>query len=135
MRNEGIAIAGNILVDFVKEVDCYPEKGMLANIFDINMTVGGCVPNTAINLSMMKSDIPIKVIGKIGNDEVGRFVMDRLKKENIDISSISIAEGISTSTSDVISVRETGERTFFHHRGSNRLFSPADIDLDISSCV
>ena len=31
-RKDGIAIAGNILTDVVKLVDCYPEKGMLANI-------------------------------------------------------------------------------------------------------
>ena len=39
-ERHGIAIAGNILTDCVKQIDCYPEKGMLTNIQSISMAVG-----------------------------------------------------------------------------------------------
>ena len=39
-QRKGIAVAGNILVDIVKSIDTYPEKGMLVNINDISMAVG-----------------------------------------------------------------------------------------------
>ena len=40
----GIAIAGNIVADIVKNIDVYPEAGMLAYLSDISTAVGGCVP-------------------------------------------------------------------------------------------
>jgi sugar/nucleoside kinase (ribokinase family) len=33
-----------------------------------------------------------------------------------------------------MSVRSTGERTFFHQRGANAEFSPADVNLSLLSC-
>ena len=40
----GIAIAGNIIADVVKNIDIYPQKGMLAYISDIDLAVGGVFP-------------------------------------------------------------------------------------------
>ena len=50
----GITIAGNMLVDNVKRIPSYPGAGMLADIEDVCRAVGGCVPNTAIDLARMK---------------------------------------------------------------------------------
>ena len=36
---KGIAIAGNLIVDHVKEIDSYPEKGMLCNINNVSKSV------------------------------------------------------------------------------------------------
>ena len=124
----GITVAGNILADIVKNVDCYPEMGMLANIRSVSRAVGGCVPNTAIDLAKIDRSIPISVIGKIGNDEYGRFVLSQLEKYNIDCEHVVLSPDKPTSFSDVISL-DTGERTFFHARGANADFSPDDIDI------
>lgn len=134
MNYDGIAIAGNLLVDSLKQIDSYPEKGMLANIDKISLAVGGCVPNTAINLAKMKSGIPIKAIGKAGADEYGHFVAARLKEAGIDIGGVILSPDEATSFSDAMSVRSTGERTFFHYRGANKTFCPEDIDLDHLNC-
>ena len=40
-EKRGIAIAGNMIADIVKSIDCYPKKGMLANISEISRSVGG----------------------------------------------------------------------------------------------
>ncbi len=61
-QRKGIAVAGNVLVDIVKSIDTYPEKGMLVNINDISMAVGGCVPNTSINLAKIDRSIPITAL-------------------------------------------------------------------------
>lgn len=49
-NSKGIVVAGNIIVDIVKTVDCYPEIGMLANVSSVSRAVGGCVSNTGIDL-------------------------------------------------------------------------------------
>lgn len=133
-ERKGITIAGNILADIVKRVDCYPEKGMLANIEEINMSVGGCAPNTAIDLAKIDRSIPISVIGKIGDDEYGRYVLSQFSRYNIDCGRISVSADKPTSFSDVISL-VSGERTFFHARGANAEFSPADIDISSLNSV
>lgn len=127
-ERRGITIAGNILTDIVKTVDCYPEIGMLANISDISRAVGGCAPNTSINLAKIDRSIPISVIGKIGDDEYGRFVLSQLGRYGIDCEGVSVSEDKPTSFSDVISL-PTGERTFFHARGANAQFAPSDVDI------
>ena len=133
-ERKGIAIAGNILADIVKRVDCYPEIGMLANIEDVNMSVGGCAPNTAIDLAKIDRSIPISVIGKIGDDEYGRYVRSELSRYNIDCGRVSVSADKPTSFSDVMSL-VSGERTFFHARGANTEFSPSDIDISSLNSV
>lgn len=127
-ERKGITIAGNILTDIVKSIDCYPKVGMLANVKDISRAVGGCAPNTAIDLAKIDRSIPISVIGKIGDDEYGRYVLSQLSRYNIDCERISVSPDKPTSFSDVMSM-PMGERTFFHARGANAEFSPEDIDI------
>lgn len=133
-ERKGIAIAGNILTDIVKTIDCYPESGMLANIVEMSKAVGGCVPNTAINLAKIDSSIPICALGKIGDDDYGRFLLSQLAKYGIDCEKICVSESQPTSFSDVMS-QTSGERTFFHARGSNTEFSPDDIDISSLNCL
>ena len=132
-ERKGIVIAGNMLLDIVKNIDCYPTVGMLSNILDINYAVGGCVPNTAIDIAKIDGNVPICALGKLGMDENGRYVVSQLQKNGIDVSKISYSKDTPTSFSDVMSV-EGGERTFFHKRGANADFCPADIDIDALNC-
>lgn len=134
MECDGIAIAGNMLVDSVKQIDGYPEKGMLANIHKMSLSVGGCVPNTAINLARMQSGIPIRAFGKAGRDEYGLFIKEELERDGINTEGIILSDQEATSFSDVMSIQETGERTFFHYRGANKNFGPDDISLKDLKC-
>lgn len=132
-ERKGLTIAGNILVDIVKNIDIYPKPGMLANVNEVSMAVGGCMPNVAIDLSIIDRSIPLSVIGKIGTDENGRFLLSQLQKRGIDVDGISFSESTPTSFTDVMSM-PTGERTFFHKRGANAEFGYEDIDVKGLNC-
>lgn len=125
---KGITFAGNIIVDVVKTVDCYPKVGMLANIKEVSTCVGGCAPNTAIDIAKIDRSIPLSVLGKVGDDEYGRIALSALRKYNIDCERVCITNDKPTSFSDVMS-QPNGERTFFHARGANAEFAPDDIDI------
>ena len=125
----GITLAGNMLVDVVKNIDSYPQLGMLSHITAVSRAVGGCVPNTAIDLAKMDGSLPLSVMGKVGNDEYGRYVLEQMKGYGIDCSQVKVTDEAPTSFSDVMNL-PTGERTFFHCPGANALFAPEDVDLD-----
>ncbi len=121
-----IVVAGTILADVVKVVETYPEKGMLAPISSITQAVGGCVPNTGIDLKKIDPELTVRAAGRVGHDDYGNFIADELKHAGLNISCM-IRSTARTSFSDVVSVRETGERTFFHYEGANAEFCEADL--------
>ena len=134
MERVGISIAGNILTDNVKMVGAYPEKGMLATITAETLAVGGCVPNTAIDIKKVDPSVEVSVFGRIGNDYKGEYVLNEMKKVGLNCDGVKVSSTAPTSYSDVITVSGTGERTFFHNRGANAEFCPEDIDLKSLNC-
>ncbi len=132
-EEKGITIAGSTLVDIVNNIDEYPKEGMLIQIRGIQRAVGGCMPNTAINLAKIDRRVPVSVLGKVGNDENGRFVVSTLNEHGIDVSKMCYSSSTPTGYCNVMSV-PSGERTFFLKMGTNSDFSPADIDLNSLNC-
>ena len=132
-NRNGIAVAGNLIVDLVKNITAYPAMGMLTNIYDISQGVGGCAANTAVDLAKLDPDLPLCVLGRIGNDDSGRFVTQTLERYGLATDRVKVSDSEPTSFTDVMSL-PSGERTFFHKRGANAAFSPADIDLDTLAC-
>lgn len=130
---KGIAFVGNILVDIVKDVDHYPQCGTLVNIRQISMSVGGCVPNTAIDLATIDPSVPVQAIGMVGKDDYGSFVCAQMAKKGIDVSGVIVSENVPTSFTDVMNI-PSGERTFFHMRGANGDFSPEMVNPDDLDC-
>ena len=128
-ERRGIILAGNILADIVKRIDCYPKMGMLSNILSVSRAVGGCVPNVGIDLAKIDRSIPITAMGRIGDDEYGRYTVSKMQKYGIDTSRVAVSANTPTSFTDVMS-EPSGERTFFHSRGANAEFSPEDVDLN-----
>ncbi|MBP5193361.1 MAG: carbohydrate kinase family protein, partial [Clostridia bacterium] len=129
MERKGIMLAGNILTDTVKMISSYPEKGMLATITQMKRGVGGSVPNTGMSLAIMDPTLPVYAACRVGDDENGRYAVDRMKGVCIDVSGVKRAKR-GTSFSDVMTVSQTGERTFFHYRGANAEFDIEDVDPD-----
>lgn len=133
-KTKGIAVAGNIIVDMVNMIDKYPHKNMLVNIHESEYAVGGCVSNTIIDLAKIDPDISLSAIGKVGNDENGRFVLSQMKKYGIDVSEVKMDANMLTATTFVMTEKSSGERTFFYSGGANRFFGLEDINLDKLDC-
>ncbi len=127
-ERKGIAIAGNMINDIVKTIDTFPQIGMLTNISRVTPSVGGCALNTSIDIAKIDKNLPLTVLGKIGDDEYGRFLVNQLTRHGINCSKISYTKETPTSFCDVMS-QPSGERTFFHLKGANAEFSPKDIDI------
>lgn len=132
-ERRGITVAGNIITDIVKRVECYPKLGMLTNITSVSRSIGGCVSNVGIDLCKIDPSVPVSALGCIGDDEYGRYMIAQLQRYNIDTGGVKVTNAQPTSFTDVMSL-EGGDRTFFHARGANALFCPEDVDLDSLRC-
>lgn len=124
MKN-GIAVAGSILVDNINEISAYPQAGELTKIRSVQKSVGGCVPNVAIDLKRICPELTVKAVGKIGADENGEYVKEVLSKNGVDIENISVGEE-KTSFTEVMSVTG-GQRTFFTYAGASADFGINDV--------
>lgn len=133
MKKRGIVIAGNIIADIVKNIEMYPQVGMMTYVTDISPSVGGCVPNTAIDLAKIDSRIPVYAAGKVGKDENGRYILSEMKRYGVNVEGITFSDTTPTSFCDVMSM-PTGERTFFHKKGANAEFAPKDVDISKMNC-
>ena len=116
----GIAVAGTILVDKINEISAYPASGELTKILRLDKSVGGCVPNVAVDLKRIAPDLPVRAVGLVGADEEGEFVKATLKENGVDISLVTECED-KTSFTEVMSV-SGGQRTFFTYAGANNAF-------------
>jgi sugar/nucleoside kinase (ribokinase family) len=120
MERRGIACAGNFIIDNAKVVDLWPEQGMLANILEEQKSNGGCAYNVLKDLARLGMDIPLYGIGLVSDDEDGFYIIEDLKRHKIDTSMMQFIDNASTSYTDVITVKGTGNRTFFYNKGTNR---------------
>lgn len=133
LQKKGIAIAGNIVTDIVKNIERYPEIGTLTNITSLSSAVGGCVPNVGIDLAKIDPHLSVYAYGRVGTDENGRFILSKLAANGVNIDGVVYSKDLPTSFTDVMSI-PGGERTFFHVRGANTEFSPEDINVKNLNC-
>ncbi len=128
-ERHGIASAGNWILDITKVIDVYPEQDTLSNISGQSSNNGGAPYNILKDLAKLKAPFPLYGIGLVGDDEPGRQILEDCKNHTIDTSQIGFTSEAGTSYTDVMLVRDTGRRTFFHYRGANALFDLQHIDL------
>ena len=125
----GIAVGGSILLDKINEISAYPESGELTKIKSVKLAPGGCVPNVACDIKRMRPTLPVSALGKIGNDENGKHVIDYLKADGLDTDGIIVSDSDKTSFTEVMSV-SGGQRTFFTYPGTSADFGYSDVNFD-----
>ena len=129
-----IAFCGNLIVDEIKMISSWPEKGMLVPISSVSRAVGGSVCNSGIDLKTLDPSVVVKAFGKVGADDKGDFVVRTLSEHGLDVSGIARAKDVPTSFTDVMTVASTGERTFFNMHGADSAMTPDDIDPEALGC-
>lgn len=125
----GLLAAGNWIIDQVKIIDVYPQRDQLANIRSQSQGTGGSPYNVLIDLARLQAPFPLSGAGLVGNDDLGRHILEDCRQHNIDIHHLRSTPLAPTSYTDVMTEDGNGHRTFFHNRGANALWNGADIDF------
>ena len=133
MKNS-IAFCGNILVDQVKMIPRWPDKGMLVPISSVKRAVGGSVCNSGVDLKVLDPSVGVAALGKVGTDDNGDFAVKFLESKGLDCSGVLRTAERPTTFTDVMTVEPTGERTFFNMHGADSLLVPEDVDVAKLDC-
>ena len=124
-----IACVGILVADaIVERVSEYPQKGVMVPVNSISMCNGGNAMTAAINLR--KLGVQSCIMGMVGKDMFGEFLIKKLAETGVGVNGLKISDVVQTSAS-VLMIDDYGERSFFHCKGANAVFSEKDIDYSI----
>jgi sugar/nucleoside kinase (ribokinase family) len=118
----GILVADH-LCDPIEKV---PSAGGVVLCPRLPLSIGGCASNVAIDLARL--GVRVGVVGCVGKDLFGRFIIDTLAAADVDVGDIRQLPDAETAGTLIINVRGE-DRRFIHAVGANARLQAADIPL------
>jgi sugar/nucleoside kinase (ribokinase family) len=124
-----ITCVGMIATDIIaKPIDELPELGLLQPVDSIAVSTGGCAINASIDLAKLGFDVSL--IGSVGDDFFGKFVLDELHKYNVNSQGVVVSPKVKTGAS-LCCIQAKGERRFLYCGAANEEFRLEDVDWAI----
>jgi len=130
---KGILAGGNWIIDQVKMIDVFPQRESLANISGQSQGTGGSPYNILIDLAKLGATFPLQASGLVGKDALGDCIVNDCKQHGIQTKHLKSSKEADTSYTDVMTELKTGQRTFFHYRGTNALWDASELDFEKTS--
>lgn len=128
MKAKPISCIGQIVADIlVLPVDRYPNGGKLEYVSEITIQCGGCALNTAMALSQL--GVSVQMQGKVGKDLFGEALLNMLQEFSVETSAVRVDPETKTS-SVIILVSSSGERSFLYSAGGTERLCIDDLDFD-----
>ena len=106
---------GQCCLDILGQTDCYPQLDQKAELRSLLVQGGGPVATALVTLARL--DVPVAVVGAVGDDEFGRQIREGLIAEKVDCTYLAQPSGTSSQVA-FISVDDDGHRNIFWHRGT-----------------
>jgi sugar/nucleoside kinase (ribokinase family) len=121
-----VACLGLLIADlFGSPMERLPAAGELALIDRYLLSAGGCASNAAAALGRLGRSS--SVVGKVGEDLLGSFVVQDLRRLGAKTSFVKKTSAHPTSCTFILNVRGD-DRRYIHCGGANLNFSMADVD-------
>jgi len=105
-----------------------PAAGEIRLVDEIYPDTGGCAANTGV--SLVRLGVKAGLIGKVGDDVFGEFILRDMAEKGLDVSGIRRSEEVGTSKTMIITVKGE-DRRFIHTLGANADLTYEDIDLGL----
>lgn len=107
------ACVGHASVDHHFEIEAFAEQPTKTPAKSYRQIVGGMAANASIGMARL--GLPVRLIGRVGEDDAGRFIQGAVRELGI-MGHLETVTGGHTSVSSVV-VDAQGERQIFNHRG------------------
>lgn len=123
-------VAGHLCLDVIPTFETggrLPAPGQLLQIGRVILSTGGPVSNVGLALHILGVDT--QLMGKVGDDEFGRVVLNLIRQRNPALAEgVIIAPGEVTSYTIVLNPPGR-DRSFLHCPGANDTFCARDVNL------
>lgn len=103
-----------------------PRERTQVNTEYVRFATGGGSVNTSCALAKMGTDVA--VCTKVGDDLMGRYLVEEIKLAGVDPSLILVSHSESTPFT-FVGIHPDANRTFIHTSGANLSFQLEDLDL------
>jgi sugar/nucleoside kinase (ribokinase family) len=123
-----VIVVGEINPDLILSGDVEPEFGQVEKLVDeATLTIGSSSAIFACGAARL--GLRVAFIGKIGDDEFGRFMLRSLGDRGIDTSGVVIDQTVHTGLSVILS--RGNDRAILTYPGAIPCLSLQDIHLDL----
>ena len=134
VANKRAVAAGHICIDITPlfpkgsagEAGRILAPGRLVQMDGVDIHPGGAVANTG--LAMKRLGVDVRLMGKIGKDELGALILKRLEEHGA-AEGMILSDQEKTSYSVVLAIPGI-DRIFLHDPGANVTFSGSDLDFE-----
>jgi len=116
-RVRRIAVVGSLNADLVIQVAKLPLAGETVLGGDLRRLPGGKGGNQAVAAARLGGEVTL--VAAVGDDELGRLLLDAQRAEGVDVSGVEILSGAPTGTA-LITVEPGGDNTIAVASGANR---------------
>lgn len=114
-EHKSVVCLGEILVDLVEIDHVDVSQGQASRFYQQHL--GGAPANVAVNLYRLGT--PVALVSAVGEDDFGRFLLDRLRAYGLDVSTIHITEAAHTTLAFIHNQGEAQRITFYRHPGAD----------------
>ncbi len=131
-RDYDVLVVGELNADLILRGDVTPAFGQVEKLIDeATLTIGSSSAIFACGAARL--GLRVAFIGKVGDDEFGRFTLRELNQRGIDAGGVVIDRAIPTGLSVILS--RPSDRAILTHLGSIAALRFDEIDLSFLSRV
>jgi sugar/nucleoside kinase (ribokinase family) len=119
-----VLVVGDLNADFILRGDTNPRFGQIEQLLDdANLTLGSSSAICACGLAGL--GLQVGFIGKVGDDELGRFVVRALAARGVEVSGVVIEPTLKTGVTIILN--RDDDRAMLTFPGALRALRLADI--------
>ncbi|RJP55516.1 MAG: ribokinase [Anaerolineaceae bacterium] len=119
-----VVVVGSLNADLVVKSPRFPAPGETISGDDLQIIPGGKGANQAV--AAARQGAHVSMIGRVGSDGFGPFLVDNLKSNNVETSHVFKTD--SATGTAIIVVDANGQNSIVLSPGANGKVSPADVD-------
>lgn len=116
-------------VDHLILVPHFPEFNTKIPYLAHKIAPGGQCATAMVTLARL--GLNTRYIGKVGNDDTGKFQIDSLTSEGVDTSGIIVVDGAESQTAFILIDQASGERTVIWNRDEKLKIGEDEVDRDM----
>jgi len=130
MRKQFGAVGiGYTALDYLGIVPHMPVENTKLEVRDFTIQGGG--PTATAMVTMRRLGLGAAYVGKVGDDPFGARMLEELRREDVDVSSVVVEPGATSQYAFIMVDARTAARTILWTRGSVSSLKAREVDLDL----